>query len=200
MELQWEDDRLLKPMPSFKCIVYVEKSGFEPRVLCQKLSLYAIRYVVKETRPCMAHAYRVSGSYRETDSPKRKPIDPDSLIAISLDSLGRHLAILFDMDMVICLKNPDFIRRKLDSKSLDQGELMLDFSTLSLGLFFGFAEFLRAHILLQCNIVKRHLQGNSGRKTASSGTVRSLQRSVKLGRNRRRNDNQVKGQKDRTIR
>lgn len=57
--------------------------------------------------------------------------------------LSLDLAILLDVDVIVGLKDTDFVVWEVDSETLDQGKLMLDCAAICLGLVLGLVEFLR---------------------------------------------------------
>jgi len=63
-----------------------------------------------------------------------------SLVVFQCSLLSLDLPILLHMDVIVRLKDTNFVFGKFDSEALDQGELMLDLSPVRLCLLLGFVQ------------------------------------------------------------
>jgi len=88
---------------------------------------------VLHTVPFQLESYRESFVPSVFDHDSHCPSDPFECSSsirspFSIHSLGRDFAVLLDMNVVIGLKDADFVIRELDRETLYQRELMLDLS------------------------------------------------------------------------
>lgn len=71
--------------------------------------------------------------------------------------LGGDIAICLNVDVLRGFQGIDVVLRVLDGETLDEAVLMLDGTTFLASLVLGLFELLRRGVLLQSDVVKRHV-------------------------------------------
>lgn len=71
--------------------------------------------------------------------------------------LSLDLAILLDVDVVVGLEDAHLVFWELYREAFDEGKLMLDLTTIRLSLVLSLGELLGGGVLLERDVVERHV-------------------------------------------